>query len=142
MAVFELSTFVFAVLVSVVFIFFAVWNIIAFDDLKTDYKNPVDLCNSLNPLVLPEYGLHLFLCLLFVIGLYWTAILWNAPLIAYHIHRYINRPVMSRPGLYDPTEVMNGSEMSRCVKEGWVKLAYYLFSFFFYLYRMMSAMLA
>ena len=24
-------------------------QIIAFDDLKTDYKNPVDLCNSLNP---------------------------------------------------------------------------------------------
>jgi len=24
-------------------------QIIAFDDLKTDYKNPVDLCNNLNP---------------------------------------------------------------------------------------------
>lgn len=24
-------------------------QIIAFDELKTDYKNPVDQCNSLNP---------------------------------------------------------------------------------------------
>lgn len=34
-------------------------QIIAFDELKTDYKNPIDQCNSLNPLVLPEYILHL-----------------------------------------------------------------------------------
>lgn len=28
------------------------WNlfqVIAFDELKTDYKNPIDQCNSLNP---------------------------------------------------------------------------------------------
>lgn len=24
-------------------------QIIAFDELKTDYKNPIDQCNSLNP---------------------------------------------------------------------------------------------
>ena len=29
-------------------------QIIAFDELKTDYKNPIDQCASLNPLVLPE----------------------------------------------------------------------------------------
>ena len=29
-----------------------VWlQIIAFDELKTDYKNPIDQCGSLNPLV-------------------------------------------------------------------------------------------
>ena len=26
-----------------------VFQIIAFDELKTDYKNPIDQCNSLNP---------------------------------------------------------------------------------------------
>ena len=25
------------------------FQIIAFDELKTDYKNPIDQCNSLNP---------------------------------------------------------------------------------------------
>ena len=42
---------------------------------------------------------------------------------------------MSSPGLYDPTEVMNGNEMARCQKEGWIKLAFFLISFFYYLYR-------
>jgi hypothetical protein len=50
-------------------------------------------------------------------------------------NRYTNRPMMSSAGLYDPTEVMNASEMWRCQKEGWIKLAFYLISFFYYLYR-------
>ena len=28
---------------------FLIFQIIAFDELKTDYKNPIDQCNSLNP---------------------------------------------------------------------------------------------
>ena len=35
--------------------FFAVFHVIAFDELKTDFKNPIDQCSTLNPLVLPEY---------------------------------------------------------------------------------------
>lgn len=29
--------------------FFVLFQVIAFDELKTDYKNPIDQCNSLNP---------------------------------------------------------------------------------------------
>ena len=47
----------------------------------------------------------------------------------------MNRPVMSSPGLYDPTSIMNADELSRAQKEGWIKLAFYLISFFYYLYR-------
>lgn len=50
--------------------------------------------------------------------------------------RYMNRPVMSRPGLYDPTTIMNANELSRGQKEGWIKLAFYIVSFFYYLYRL------
>lgn len=139
---FEVLAFILAILVCIALIFFAIWNIIAFDDLKTDYKNPVDLCNNLNPLVLPEYGIHLFISLLLLAGGQWIAFIFNLPLIVYNIHRYTNRPVMSVPGLYDPTEVMNASEMTRCQREGWIKLTFYLLSFFYYLYRMMYALLA
>ena len=45
-------------------IFFAIWHLIAFDELQHDYKNPVDQCNSLNPLVLPEYAVHLLIVVL------------------------------------------------------------------------------
>lgn len=32
--------------------FVDVLQIIAFDELKTDYKNPIDQCNTLNPVSL------------------------------------------------------------------------------------------
>ena len=46
----------------------------------------------------------------------------------------MTRPVMSGPGLYDPTTIMNADILAYCQKEGWCKLAFYLLSFFYYLY--------
>jgi len=125
-----------ALIMAAFLIFFAIYTIIAIDELKTDYKNPIDQCNSLNNLVLPEYACHLSFNLLFIVAMQWGSLIWNVPLIAYHVHRYVNRPVMSGPGLYDPTTIMNADELSRSMREGWVKLGFYLVSFFYYLYSM------
>ena len=62
-------------------------QIIAFDELKTDYKNPIGQCASLNPLVLPEYILHCIISLLFLVAGEWLSLVLNLPLLAYHIHR-------------------------------------------------------
>lgn len=35
--------------ISMVLISLVSFKVIAFDDLKTDYKNPIDLCQTLNP---------------------------------------------------------------------------------------------
>ncbi|KAB0403815.1 hypothetical protein E2I00_012857, partial [Balaenoptera physalus] len=110
--------------------------IIAFDELKTDYKNPIDQCNTLNPLVLPEYLIHAFFCVMFLCAAEWLTLGLNMPLLAYHIWRYMSRPVMSGPGLYDPTTIMNADILAYCQKEGWCKLAFYLLAFFYYLYGM------
>ena len=48
---------------------------------------------------------------------------------------------MSSAGLYDPTTIMNADQLSKAMKEGWVKLAFYLLSFFYYLYRCVLASL-
>uniref|UniRef100_A0A4W5N1K7 Cornichon family member 1 n=1 Tax=Hucho hucho TaxID=62062 RepID=A0A4W5N1K7_9TELE len=109
-------------------------QIIAFDELKTDYKNPIDQCNTLNPLVLPEYLIHVFFCVMFLCAAEWLTLCLNMPLLAYHVWRYMSRPVMSGPGLYDPTTIMNADILAFCQKEGWCKLAFYLLSFFYYLY--------
>ncbi|XP_019626008.1 protein cornichon homolog 1-like [Branchiostoma floridae] len=131
-----------ALLLSACLIFFAIWHIIAFDELKTDYKNPIDQCNSLNPLVLPEYIIHGFFCLLFLLAGEFFSLALNIPLIAYHVYRYAGRPVMSSPGLYDPTTIMNADVLSHCQREGWIKLAFYLLSFFYYLYSMIYALVS
>ncbi|XP_069049349.1 protein cornichon homolog 1 isoform X2 [Lepisosteus oculatus] len=116
-----------ALLLTAALIFFAIWHIIAFDELKTDYKNPIDQCNTLNPLVLPEYLIHAFFCVMFLCAAEWLTLGLNVPLLAYHVWRYMSRPVMSGPGLYDPTTIMNADILAYCQKEGWCKLAFYLF---------------
>uniref|UniRef100_A0AAQ4PI58 Cornichon family member 1 n=1 Tax=Gasterosteus aculeatus aculeatus TaxID=481459 RepID=A0AAQ4PI58_GASAC len=116
--------------------------IIAFDELKTDYKNPIDQCNTLNPLVLPEYLIHFFFCVMFFCAAEWLTLCLNLPLLAYHVWRYMSRPVMSCPGLYDPTTIMNADILAFCQKEGWCKLAFYLLSFFYYLYGMIYVLVS
>nr|KAF6391590.1 cornichon family AMPA receptor auxiliary protein 1 [Pipistrellus kuhlii] len=113
-----------ALLLTAALIFFAIWHIIAFDELKTDYKNPIDQCNTLNPVT------------------EWLTLGLNMPLLAYHIWRYMSRPVMSGPGLYDPTTIMNADILAYCQKEGWCKLAFYLLAFFYYLYGMIYVLVS
>jgi len=138
---FAAFSYIAALIIDAFLIFFAIFNIIAFDELKTDYKNPIEQCKSLNPLVLPEYALHVFFNLLFLISGEWLSLLLNLPLIAYHINRYRTRPVISGVGIYDPTSIMNSDELNRCQREGWFKLAFYLLSFFYYLYAMIYALI-
>ncbi|CAN7995710.1 unnamed protein product [Ixodes hexagonus] len=126
--------YVVALILTAFLIFMAVFHVIAFDELKTNYKNPIEQCNSLNPLVLPEYLIHTLYNVLFLCSGEFFTLLLNVPLMAYHINRYRTRPVMSVPGLYDPTSIMNAGQLSRAMKEGWVKLGFYLLSFFYYLY--------
>lgn len=46
---FSAFTYIIALIVDAFLIFFAIFHVIAFDELKTDYKNPIEQCNSLNP---------------------------------------------------------------------------------------------
>uniref|UniRef100_A0AC35U1P2 Protein cornichon n=1 Tax=Rhabditophanes sp. KR3021 TaxID=114890 RepID=A0AC35U1P2_9BILA len=121
-------------------IFIAIMTVISIDELKTDYKNPIEQCRSLNSLVLPEYGVHGAITILFLVTLQLGGIIWNLPLLAYHVHRYLNRPRMSNPGIYDPTTIMRANELRVAYREGWVKLGFYLLSFFYYLYALIYTM--
>ncbi|KFD52470.1 hypothetical protein M514_06667 [Trichuris suis] len=127
-------TYIFALIITAFLLFFAIYHIIAFEELKTDYRNPIEQCNSLNPLIIPEYGMHLFFSVLFLFSMEFFSLAINVPLLAYHIHKYINRPVMSSPGIYDPTTIMNADHLNRAIREGWAKLLFYIISFFYYLY--------
>uniref|UniRef100_A0A8C5VLI4 Cornichon family AMPA receptor auxiliary protein 1 n=1 Tax=Microcebus murinus TaxID=30608 RepID=A0A8C5VLI4_MICMU len=116
-----------ALLLTAALIFFAIWHII---------------CNTLNPLVLPEYLIHAFFCVVFLCAAEWLTLGLNMPLLACHIWRCMSRPVMSGPGLYDPTTIMNADILAYCQKEGWCKLAFYLLAFFYYLYGMIYVLVS
>ncbi|QRV84091.1 ER-derived vesicles protein ERV14 [Ceratobasidium sp. AG-Ba] len=121
--------FLFAVLMAAGLLFTMVFFIIMFSDLECDYINPIDLCNKLNAFVLPEMGAHAFLTLLFLLSFQWIALLLNLPLVAFNVNN-------------TPTTQQRYSERSLSKKESFIKLGFYLLSFFYYLYRMILALIS
>ncbi|KYO43531.1 protein cornichon homolog 3 isoform X2 [Alligator mississippiensis] len=132
--------------------------IIAFDELRTDFKSPIDQCNPaharerlrniericflLRKLVLPEYSIHSLFCIMFLCAQEWLTLGLNVPLVFYHFWRYFHCPADSSELAYDPPAVMNADTLSYCQKEAWCKLAFYLLSFFYYLYCMIYALVS
>jgi len=127
--------FLFAVLLAAVLLFTMVFFIIMFSDLECDYINPIDLCSQLNRFVLPEYGAHAFLASCFLLSGQWTALTLNLPLVAYNV-----RKVMAQSHIYDATEIFRTLPQHK--KESFIKLGFYLISFFYYLYRMILALVS
>lgn len=52
---FPAFSYIIALIVDAFLIFFSIFHVIAFDELKTDYKNPIDQCNSLNPVSILDF---------------------------------------------------------------------------------------
>ncbi|GLB37769.1 putative vesicle-mediated transport [Lyophyllum shimeji] len=127
--------FLFAVFWAAGLMFGMIYFIIMFSDLESDYVNPIDLCNKLNQLVIPETAAHAFLAVLFLLSGQWMAFALNAPLVAYNAHKIINKNHM-----YDATEIFRTLDSHK--KESFFKIAFYLLSFFYYLYRMIAALVA
>ncbi|KAM7329727.1 hypothetical protein ACRRTK_011340 [Alexandromys fortis] len=137
-------------------IFFVIWHIIAFDELRTDFKNPIDqgnpararerlknierICCLLRKLVVPEYSIHGLFCLMFLCAAEWVTLGLNIPLLFYHLWRYFHRPADGSEVMYDAVSIMNADILNYCQKESWCKLAFYLLSFFYYLYSLQRGM--
>jgi hypothetical protein len=66
---------------------------------RSDYINPIDLCNRLNTYIIPEAGVHAFLTLLFLVNGYWLALILNLPLLAFNVKKYVSYISHSRLGL-------------------------------------------
>ncbi|PWN95836.1 hypothetical protein FA09DRAFT_344164 [Tilletiopsis washingtonensis] len=126
--------FLLAVLLAAGLLFTMVFYIIMFSDLECDYINPIDLCNKLNQFTLPEMIAHAVLTVFFLLGGQWVAFLLNAPLVAFNANK-----VMNKNHMLDATEIFR--TLSGHKKECFVKLGFYLLSFFYYLYRMIVALI-
>lgn len=64
--------------------------------VRSDYINPIDLCNRLNTYIIPEAAVHGFLTFLFLINGYWLPLILNLPLLAWNIKKYVIEPGLAR----------------------------------------------
>lgn len=55
--------------------------------IRSDYINPIDLCNRLNTYIIPEAAVHGFLTFLFLINGYWIPLILNLPLLAWNVKK-------------------------------------------------------
>ncbi|KAI8360856.1 cornichon [Choanephora cucurbitarum] len=124
-----------AVVLAAILMFLMVFFVIMFSDLECDYINPIDLCNKLNQFVLPEMGLQAFVFSLFLVTGHWLPMLINLPVLVLNVQK-----VMNNQHMYDATEIFR--TLSKHKKESFIKLAFYALCFFYYLYRMIVALIA
>lgn len=64
-------------------------QLVSLSDLQGDAINPIDMCNQLNNLVLPEVGLHGFLTTVYLLTGHWFEVLINLPLVLWHAYRCV-----------------------------------------------------
>lgn len=131
----EIFLFVLAVIVNGICLFSEVYFSISFSDLECDYINPIELCNKLNRYIVPKAGVHATLSILFLLHGYWFVFLLNLPLLAFNAEK-----IYKQNHLLDATEIFR--TLGKNKKESFIKLAFFLFMFFFYLYRMIAALIA
>ncbi|CDR47664.1 CYFA0S36e00144g1_1 [Cyberlindnera fabianii] len=106
-----------------------------YTDLECDYINPVELCNKLNNYIVPEAGIHAFLTTLFLLTGHWFTLILNLPLVAFNVNKILNKN-----HLLDATEIFR--TLNKQKKESFIKLGFHLSLFFYYLYRMIMALIA
>lgn len=132
----------------------------------SDYINPIDLCNRLNTYIIPEAAVHGFLTFLFLINGYWIPLIVNLPLLAWNAKKYVTHQqaragmrlglrsfesrdeqvadmmysrIIENTHLLDATEIFRKLNVHK--KESFIKLGFHLLMFFFYLYKMIVALI-
>ncbi|ODV93258.1 hypothetical protein PACTADRAFT_61965 [Pachysolen tannophilus NRRL Y-2460] len=126
--------FILAVILNSINLFGQVFFSIMYNDLESDYINPMELCNKLNQYIVPEGCVHLFLSVLLLIKGHWITFLINLPLLAYNANKFYKKKY-----LLDATDIFR--TLSSHKIESFVKLFFHFIMFFYYLYRMVFSLI-
>jgi len=125
----EIILWILALLLTAGLIFTSVFTLISYTDLECDYVNPVDLTRRVNTLIVPEMaGQALLITCLFLSG-NWLEFVVNVPLLCWNVFKIVNRSY-----LLDPTQIFR--TLAKQKRISFIKLGFFMVSFFLYLYRM------
>merc|ERR1712137_68426 len=106
-------------------IFMTLFRLVSLIDLESDFINPVELCQKVNKLVIPEYIVHGSLVVFFLLTGYWVEMILNLPLLGYRL--FLMR---EQRHLLDPTRIFTQIDLEK--KVGFVVLLYYVLFLFYY----------
>lgn len=96
------------------FIYFAVFHVIAFDQLKKGHKTPEEQCLELNQVLFLELVLVTFLNILFLLFKEFFSLALNLPVLIYYALRYRGKSKddseLYGQHAYHPTTIMSRKE--------------------------------
>ncbi len=118
---------------AIILMFAMIFFSILFADMEWDFVNPIDLCEQLNQYVLVEAAVHAGISFLLLVPMSWFLFIWNLPLLCWNGNK-----IKDNKMYYDSTEIFRLLKQHKA--ECYIKLGFYLFSFFFYLYRMIFSL--
>lgn len=127
------AVFLIAIFADAILLFGSVFFLIMFSDLECDFINPIELCNKLNALVMPEYLLQAFLSLMFLLTLRVVPLVVHSILTAYNYSKY-----RRNKHLFDATEIFRTVGVHKI--ESFVKMIFYLLSFFYFIYKLVVSL--
>ncbi|KAJ6527139.1 cornichon [Mycena capillaripes] len=139
--------FIFAILLAAGLMFCALFFVIMLSDLEQQLISEEHLCDTLNNLVAPELFGPVLLVVLFLVSGNWIACLLNVPVAAYNINKLqtgnhlfggIKPRVPTRAQRRSIPPTLRVLERK---KESFIKIGFYLLSFFYYLYRMITVLI-
>ncbi|KAJ7498198.1 cornichon [Mycena galericulata] len=103
--------------------------LIVFGEFEQNQIDKVELCNFLNRFVLSEHLAPFLLATLLFLSGQWLAFLITAPMAAYNLKKIRDKDYM-----FDVSQMKFRRVPWRHRKERFIKIGFYLFAFFFYLY--------
>ncbi|ELP93978.1 protein cornichon, putative [Entamoeba invadens IP1] len=99
-------------------------------DLQSDELSPVDFCSRVNPVLFPEFLIHIVLTFLFIPHMNWLELFITVPVLVYDVISFLKHD-----HFYQPITVFNNIRMKE--KISYSKLAYYLAFIFILLARLL-----
>lgn len=108
--------------------------VVMYSDLEIDYINPIDLCNKLNPYILPEAALQACVCVFLLLTGYWLSFILCLPVLVFNAYT-----IRNNQHLLDATEIFK--TLSKHKRAAFMKLIYHLILFFYFLFYMIISII-
>jgi len=102
--------------------------LVEYGDLEVDYINPIDLCNKLNPWILPQMYLQAFITLFLLLTGHWISFLFCVPMTAYNTVLVLNNQ-----HVLDATEIFKTVNKNK--RDAFIKLVVQVLLFFYFLFH-------